>query len=56
MDQKEIELLENDGWIIECHNPKEIYHEETNSKATGIAVDIVIEHLINSVDQFGGKH
>ncbi len=38
-------LLESNGWIIECESPFEIRHEESNSFATGQAVNIVIMQL-----------
>lgn len=45
MTDEDIELLESNGWIIECKSPEEIYHPESNSRATGIAVDCVIMFL-----------
>jgi hypothetical protein len=39
------ELLAQNGWIVECENPFELWHEETNSKATGIAADLVLTSL-----------
>ncbi len=46
--KKKIEkLLEDDGWIIECEFPLEIRHTESNSFATGIAAELVIDSLLN---------
>jgi len=30
MKQKDINLLEANGWIVECESPFEIYNEESN--------------------------
>jgi len=45
MTEKEKELLEENGWCVECEMPFEIRHEESNSFATGWAADIVLESL-----------
>ncbi len=43
---KEIEnLLEDAGWFIECESPLEIYHPETNSRATGLAAKHITTYL-----------
>jgi len=34
-------LLTDNGWIIECLSPLEIYHESTNSRATNQAAVII---------------
>ena len=36
-------LLESDGWEVVCESPLEIYHKDSNSSATGIAVQYVID-------------
>jgi len=41
--------IEKLGWVIECESPLEIYHEESNSRATGIAAQIVIKELEEEV-------
>lgn len=38
-----LKKFEKYGWIVECESPLEIYHEETNSKATGVAAQIIID-------------
>lgn len=45
MDQLDARLLELNGWDVECESPFEIYHQETNSKATGMAARIVLQDL-----------
>ena len=35
------ELLNQNGWCVDCESPLEISHE-TGAVATGIAVDIVL--------------
>mgnify|MGYP001176913553 CR=1 FL=1 len=42
MNKEDITLLEKEGWIVECQSPFEIYHEETNSRATGYAAEIIL--------------
>ena len=45
MDEKQIRLLEDADWIVECESPLEIRHTETGSFATGLAANMVIELL-----------
>lgn len=45
MNQLDARLLESNGWEIECESPFEIYHSESNSKATGMAARIVLEDI-----------
>jgi hypothetical protein len=45
MNQLDARLLESNGWEIECESPFEIFHAETNSKATGMAARIVLEDI-----------
>jgi hypothetical protein len=47
MKEEEIKLLEKYGWIIECEFPLELYHEMTNSKATGLGAYIVYNYYKN---------
>jgi len=42
LSDKTIGILERNGWVIECESPVEVYHPESNSRATGIAVDFVV--------------
>lgn len=44
MRQEDIDLLENDGWIVDCESPFEIENEEYESKASGLAADIVLAY------------
>lgn len=44
MRQEDIDLLENDGWIVACESPFEIENEEYESKASGLAADIVLSY------------
>jgi len=43
-------IFEKLGWIVECESPFEIYHEESNSKATGQAAQIVQDYLIENYE------
>jgi len=45
MNNEDIALLEKEGWMVECQSPFEIYHEETNSRATGYAAEIILSSL-----------
>ena len=38
-------LLENNGWQVECFSPFEIYHGESNSRATNLAANMVLDTL-----------
>ena len=42
-DQKE--LLEYNGWVVECESPFEIRHEESGSFATGLAAKMIAMQL-----------
>ena len=39
------DLLAKEGWIVECHSPFEIYHEETESRANGYAAEIILASI-----------
>lgn len=46
MKDEEIEaLLEEHGWEVTCQSPFEIYNKSAEAFATGLAADIVVEHL-----------
>ncbi len=45
MDIKHIELLEKNGWTVECESPFEIRHKETNSFASGLGAESVLYGL-----------
>jgi len=42
MIQEDVDLLESQGWIVACESPFEIENEEYESRATGLAADIVL--------------
>lgn len=44
MDNELEKYMEEEGWIVECESPLEIFHEETESRANGYAAEIVIEY------------
>lgn len=44
MTLKELQLLEAEGWTVECESPLEIRHED-GSVATGYAAQMVIGYL-----------
>lgn len=39
------QVLEANGFIIECESPFELYHEETNSRASGYCAKLIVESL-----------
>jgi len=39
-------ILEQNGWIVECEMPFEIFNEESCSSATGEAAHIVLKFLL----------
>jgi len=45
------EILEANGWIVECESPFEISHEDWESRATGYAADIVLEFYKKTDDE-----
>ncbi len=45
MNETDIKLLEVNGWTVECESPFEIRHEETGSRATGCAAELVLDSL-----------
>lgn len=49
MDPKEIELLEKNGWTVECESPFEVRHED-GSFATGQAAEMVLWFLKDNED------
>jgi len=44
METNEIELLEKNGWVVECESPFEVRHED-GSFATGQAAEMVLWFL-----------
>jgi len=48
INDKVIKILEEEGWLIESESPLELYHDESNSVATGIAAEIVIRAVLES--------
>ncbi len=49
MNEKDEEILEAAGWIVECYSPLEIKHEDTKSIATGIAVNLILESIKDKI-------
>lgn len=45
MSENDKDLLENNGWIVECESPLEIRSENGESFASGLAAQFVIESL-----------
>lgn len=43
--EKDIEILEMNGWDVDCKSPLEIAHRETGDVATGLAAKIVLKYL-----------
>ena len=46
IDEKQLNLLEQHGWVIECQNPLEIHNENLGAHANGVAAEILIDALI----------
>jgi hypothetical protein len=44
MAKYQIKLLKKNGWIVECEAPFEIYHKNTNSRATNLGAEIILEY------------
>jgi len=42
MNQRDIDLLEQNGWSVDCESPFVITHRESSSEATDIAADMVL--------------
>ena len=42
MEKRDFELLEQNGWIVECESPFNIRHVESGSYASDIAADMVL--------------
>ena len=46
MNQEDIELLEENGWVVVCESPFEIeYQDDRRSCASGLAAEIVLIYL-----------
>jgi hypothetical protein len=44
MNEADIDLLDQYGWVVECESPFELRHED-GSRATGQAAQIVLEYV-----------
>jgi hypothetical protein len=42
MNKRDFELLEQNGWMVECESPFEIRHIESGSFASEIAADMIL--------------
>jgi len=51
MNEEDIKILEDAGWIVECESPFEIRHEETESFATNEAAWIVLYSIKNQEEE-----
>lgn len=49
------ELLERNGWTLDCMSPFELSHDESESVATGWAAEIVMEYLRENPDAWSGE-
>lgn len=45
MKAEDIELLENNDWIVECESPFEIRYKDGGAFASGLAAEIVLDEL-----------
>ena len=45
MDLETVERLNEAGWVVECESPLEIRHFESDSFATGIAAQFIVEAI-----------
>jgi hypothetical protein len=46
------EILEHFGWALDSEIPLEIIHEESNSVATNIAAEMIIDELSMGYEEF----
>lgn len=46
MNDKTEKILEENGFIVECLSPFEIYHEKTQSRANGYCATMIVEYLL----------
>ena len=53
MNPEDEKLLKADGWDVDCYSPFEISHEETNSSATGIGAEYVLDSIRDYVRLYG---
>jgi hypothetical protein len=44
-------FLTSKGWSLDCYSPLEISNEEAESRASGIAAEIVIDYLRKEEDE-----
>lgn len=45
MNEEDIKLLEDNGWIVECYSPFEIRYHDGGAFASGLAANIVLDDL-----------
>ena len=50
MNEDDIKLLEENEWVVECHSPFEIRHEDSGAFASGCAADIILWDLKHERD------
>ena len=43
--EEDMELLESNGWVVECESPFEIRYEDGRAFASGYAAQIVLDDL-----------
>ena len=53
--ENDIELLEENGWVVECESPFEIRYEDGGAFATGLAAQIVLDDLKHERDNAFSK-
>lgn len=47
MNEEDIKLLEENGWIVVCESPFEIENESGDAMASGEAAELILQHLKN---------
>ena len=45
MNQRDLDLLEQEGWNVDCESPFVITHEESGSEATNIAAELILNMI-----------
>jgi hypothetical protein len=53
--EEERTKLEDQGWVVECESPLEIKHEESNSYATNVAAEMLIQLLLDEGEDEPGE-
>jgi hypothetical protein len=51
MNEEDIKLLNDNGWMVECHSPFEIRNSEFESFASGYAADLVLNSLKSEAEK-----